>query len=230
MTTCSKQKLYFSIAAAAFMLVLFFTVREKYFDSTNSLRPVFHSNFNTRRKLDINNKKAISNLWGFLSFGNKELEVPSKQNVWDLWMNEHPQLTSIGDIYDKCDNQTRNKVGKVVLEPNGKDSVQVISYTNQSYKFDITKATSHMKIYFDGDLLYEYDYDVCEQIELLETPYHCPLHSGKELIIRSETKMPSYIPKGRYTVEVSVKNQDNADIGCTFVEFKTGREENKLKF
>ena len=92
----SRKKLFLLIAIVTF-IVLFFTVREKYFYRTDALKPIFHLNHKTKSNLDIQ-----KNVGGFFDFVKEQLEVVDQRNSWDLWMDEHPQLTSIGDIYDKC--------------------------------------------------------------------------------------------------------------------------------
>lgn len=187
------------------LIVVAYAAKEKYLYSGGSLQPVTRLLFHTKTAL----------------WDGSEGSRPT-MNPWDTWMMQNPKLTSIGDIYDKCDNMTQKKVGKVVLEV-GKDGVsRVTSYMNISYDHDIVTSSAHLKIFYEGDLFYEKDYDVCKAALKLSTPYTCPVPKGKILVVRDATKLPWYIPRGKYKLSASMKDQHSNDIGCSFAEFKTG--------
>ena len=206
-------------------LVLFFTVRRRYFYESSSIKPLVST-----AKIDaIVNKVADvkSSVWSYVFWRKKKKNnlVDKQRNVWEEWMKMNRHLSPIGDIYDKCDNITRTKIGKVVLEAN-KDSggVHVTSYMNCSYDHEIKSSTAHLEVYYKGELLYEKDYDMCKAALKLDTPYSCPIPKGKLLIVRDVASMPSYIPKGTYKITAYVKDQNSNEIGCTYAEFKTGEK------
>lgn len=214
-------------AGLVLLTILFFTIREKYFYRADVLKAVVAvapKNLPSG-SVEVKIKEEKTTLWSYFGFdgGKKQNEKKVVKSKWDVWVENNPGLTSIGDIWDKCDNKTRTKIGKVVLEANkGDEGVKIISYVNQTYTYTITKSTGFMKVYYKDSLLYDKEYDMCVKSLKLDTPYSCPILAGKTLIIRDAAKMPSYIPKGQYRISASILDQDGNEIGCTYAKFKTG--------
>jgi len=222
-----KVGIFFGIV---FAVVLFFVIREKYFYRADGLTAVVAA---PRRPPngEIGVKvvqKTETSIWSWFGVGKKNNEAKkSDLNVWDEFMLKNPRLISIGDIWDKCDNKTRIKIGKVVLAPNKGEGVHIVSYANQTFQKRVTKSSSHLKVYYKDTLLYEKTADMCEKAKKLDTPYECPIPKGHTIIIKDTASMPSYIPKGKYTIDAFITDQDDKEIGCTHAEFKTGEDAGK---
>jgi len=232
MTPSNSSAAWFSRRKVIIFMVLIsligflFIIKEKYFYRADILKPMNTQavhNPATYNKIQVHIKETKASIWGYFGLGSKdEKPVEKKLPIWDVWMAEHSTFYPIGDIYDICDNKTRTTIGKVVLEPNGDGGVKIVSYCNQTYAYDVTHATSKLRVSYKGSLLYEKEYDMCKVAPKLDTPYGCPIVKGSTIIIRDVATMPSYIPKGTYTIYAVVKDQDGIEIGCTHAEFKTG--------
>ena len=72
-------------------IVLVFYVKETYFIRAGVLKRIFEI------PGEFPVKEAKTSIWEYFGFGEKY-----EKNIWDLWMDHHPHLSSIGDIYDKC--------------------------------------------------------------------------------------------------------------------------------
>uniref|UniRef100_A0A7M5WVL8 MD-2-related lipid-recognition domain-containing protein n=2 Tax=Clytia hemisphaerica TaxID=252671 RepID=A0A7M5WVL8_9CNID len=223
----TKRKLAIVGIAVAVLVLVGYVLRERYFYRADVLIAI-QTNVQHARKV-VGNKIGNKGILGFLNFGGKNNvgetdDKKIKTNVWDEWMIKQTAMTSIGDIYDHCDNTTRTKIGKVVLQPkpDGKEGVQIKSYLNQTYKYEITSSSVKMEVFYNDELFMSKNKDMCEEAKLLDTPYSCPIKAGYKLVIEDVAKLPSYIPKGKYRIFSIVYDQDKKEIGCTFIDFKTG--------
>ena len=91
-----------------------YIIKEKYFYASDCLAPVHAKLDNLVRNAHNAIAKHIPS-WKNKNGGLK-VKVKTKTNIWEEWMLQNPHMSSIGDIYDRCDNKTRTKIGKVVLE------------------------------------------------------------------------------------------------------------------
>ena len=200
------------------ILIVIYIAKQKYLYASDCLKPV--------AKLDQFVRTSVLGKvpWGGGGGQQQQQQQQHAVNPWDAWMALNPHLSSIGDIYDKCDNATRKKTGKVVLEVSAGGGVHVTSYMNMTYDHDIVTSSAHVDVFYEGELLYEKDYDMCEAALKLDTPYSCPVPKGKVLVVRDVANMPGYIPKGSYRISGWVKDQHENFIGCTMAEFKTGEK------
>lgn len=207
------------------VMILYFAVREKYIYRSDILVsiPMRHNvhRFNVKHQTVGNNSRLNSSAAGNVG-DMTEIAEMYRVSIWDTWVESNPRMTSIGDIYDKCDNETRVKIGKVVLEKGGDNAVHITSYMNVTFNYTITTSTAHLNVYYRNFKFYDRDYDMCESSLKLDTPYSCPINKGKELVVRDVATLPWYIPGGTYKIEANVKDQYNNEVGCTFAEFKTG--------
>ena len=99
----SRRKIYIIIGLVLFVC-LFLFIKEKYFYRSDLLKPILTNTEKGLTEFKVRIEKNQGSILGYvLGFGlskkeNKLVEV----NIWDKWIIDHPELTSIGDIYDKC--------------------------------------------------------------------------------------------------------------------------------
>lgn len=220
----------FAIAGISLALFILFAyvIRERYFYRADVLIAIQTNVHRQTESVQTNKDKEDKeeDKGGLLSYlGIRVKKEEKKMNIWDSWMDKQSKMTSIGDIFDKCDNKTRTKIGKVVLEQKKDGSgVQIKSFLNQTYDHEITASTASMEVYYNGEVLYTKVKDMCEAAKELDTPYSCPIKAGHKLVIVDVARLPSYIPKGSYRVFSTVQDQNKKEIGCTYIEFKTGEK------
>lgn len=229
----SRRKCGIAGIVLMLFLIFFYAIRERYFYRADVLIAI-QTDVRWTQKVDEIIKKSgggekteESGVFSYFGFGgetsSEKAKAKKKLDPWDKWMSEQTSMTSIGDIYNRCDNKTRTKIGKVVLETKKDGSgVQIKSFLNQTYDYEIVASTANMEVYYNDDLLYTKVKDMCEAAKELDTPYSCPVKSGHTLVIQDVAKMPSYIPKGKYRVFSNIIDQNKKEIGCTYIEFKTG--------
>lgn len=99
----SRRKIYIIVGLVLFAC-LFVFIKEKYFYRSDLLKPI---QINTEKGLTKFKVRLEKNQGGILryilGFGSRKKENELVEvNIWDKWIIDHPDLTSIGDIYDKC--------------------------------------------------------------------------------------------------------------------------------
>ena len=74
----------------------FFTIRSKYFERSDFLKPVslLGNENNEHSQTSLLNKGLGRNL--------VEQEATQRISPWDIWMAKNKQMQSIGDIWNKC--------------------------------------------------------------------------------------------------------------------------------
>lgn len=125
--SCLCRRKFAILCIVGTLTVLFFVIREKYFYRADVLiamsAPVNTNDESRRVEVQIESKVSSETGGGFLGFfgfsskGNKKKEEEKiKTNPWDEWMLRHKEMTSIGDIYDKC-----GKISLFLKEKTSKD-------------------------------------------------------------------------------------------------------------
>eukprot|EP00112_Aurelia_sp_Birch-Aquarium-sp1_P000772 Seg1075.7 transcript_id=Seg1075.7/GoldUCD/mRNA.D3Y31 product="Phosphatidylglycerol/phosphatidylinositol transfer protein" protein_id=Seg1075.7/GoldUCD/D3Y31 len=242
-TMVTKRKMYYFLGFCIFM-TLFFVIRSKYFERSDFLRPVSVSGTRTikhskeetsasshsQEEIREDESSSTGGIVGSFLAGVKGLlqqsdtkKIP-KLSPWDRWMKENSQFQSIGDIYDKCDNKTRKKIGKVVLEQDTEKGVKLLMVLNMTFNRRVEAGKAHMIVTYRGLEMHNDEYDLCEEAADLEKPLYCPFKKGYELKLRNYIKLPSYIPKGHYIVFSRVTDQLGEEFACINAEVLTGAE------
>lgn len=94
-------------------MVLFFTIRSKYFERSDFLRPVSRTIKNAAGRISTSWHQHESNTVEDIMDGvgedenqntNELTDASTLSNLapWEKWMAENPHLQSVGDIFDKC--------------------------------------------------------------------------------------------------------------------------------
>lgn len=99
----SRRKIYIIVGLVLFAC-LFVFIKEKYFYRSDLLKPIQINTEKGLTKFKVRLEKNQGGVLGYiLGFGSskKENEL-AELNIWDKWIIDHPDLKSIGDIYDKC--------------------------------------------------------------------------------------------------------------------------------
>ena len=107
----TKKRVYYAFGFMIF-LVLFFSIRSKYFERSDFLRPVTRTIKNTAGRLSKSwqrdNNDIIENIMDD-KFGNDyegpesiDTVEPSFISPWNKWMLENTHLQSVGDIFNRC--------------------------------------------------------------------------------------------------------------------------------
>eukprot|EP00795_Rhopilema_esculentum_P001390 gene1390-15801_t len=232
----TKRKIYYALGFAVF-LVVYFTVRAKYFERSDFLRPVTRTIKNAPGKLTEKRLKTNDDIFSDILDNVHEGERHHNQrmgehqvfmtaNPWDKWMLENPHLQSVGEIFNRCDNRTRKTIGKVVLEQDKEDAklVKILMLLNMTFDKRVTSGKAHMLVKYKGLEMYDNEHDLCEEALDLDTPLYCPISKGYKLRLRNYIKLPSYIPKGHYVIRSRVTDQDEKEFGCIEAEVMTGND------
>lgn len=114
---CYRRK-YSILCILGTLTILFFVIREKYFYRADVLiamsAPRITDNeqrvqvqIESKVSSDISDGGGGGGFLTFFGFGSKTSEEKVKKekkllNPWDEWMLKHTEMTSIGDIYNKC--------------------------------------------------------------------------------------------------------------------------------
>lgn len=99
----SRRKIYITVGLVLFAC-LFVFIKEKYFYRSDLLKPIQINTEKGLTKFKVRLEKNQGGVLGYiLGFGSSKKENELVElNIWDKWITDHPDLTSIGDIYDKC--------------------------------------------------------------------------------------------------------------------------------
>lgn len=99
----SRRKIYIIVGLVLFAC-LFVFIKEKYFYRSDLLKPIQINTEKGLTKFKVRLEKNQGGVLGYiLGFGSSKKENELVElNIWDKWITDHPDLTSIGDIYDKC--------------------------------------------------------------------------------------------------------------------------------
>ena len=106
----TKKRMYYTFGFIIF-LVLFFSIRSKYFERSDFLRPVTRTIKNTAGRLskswnkDVDNHAIIEDIMD--NKINDYDQSSENSNIgtippWNKWMLDNPHLQSVGDIFNKC--------------------------------------------------------------------------------------------------------------------------------
>ena len=99
----SRRKIYIIVGLVLFAC-LFVFIKEKYFYRSDLLKPIQINTEKGLTKFKVRLEKNQGGVLGYiLGFGSSKKENELVElNIWDKWITDRPDLTSIGDIYDKC--------------------------------------------------------------------------------------------------------------------------------
>ena len=106
----TKKRIYYTFGFFIF-LVLFFSIRSKYFERSDFLRPVTRTIKNTAGRLSKSWHKTVDNNAVIESIMDAEINDYGQSSEssdigtlspWEKWMLDNPHLQSVGDIFDKC--------------------------------------------------------------------------------------------------------------------------------
>ena len=99
----SRRKIYIIVGLVLFAC-LFVFIKEKYFYRSDLLKLIQINTEKGLTKFKVRLEKNQGGILGYiLGFGSSKKENELVElNIWDKWITDHPDLTSIGDIYDKC--------------------------------------------------------------------------------------------------------------------------------
>ena len=108
----TKKRIYY-LAGFLIFLVLFFSIRSKYFERSDFLRPVTRTIKNTAGRVskswyrNSNDDIVESIMKENMIDENQNSDIAHTKNVlhlspWEKWMMENPHLQSVGSIFDRC--------------------------------------------------------------------------------------------------------------------------------
>lgn len=99
----SRRKIYIIVGLVLFAC-LFVFIKEKYFYRSDLLKPIQINTEKGLTKFKVRLEKNQGGVLGYiLGYGSSKKENELVElNIWDKWITDHPDLTSIGDIYDRC--------------------------------------------------------------------------------------------------------------------------------
>ena len=104
----SRRKIPILLGLICFTVV-FFYVRQKFFYRSDLLQPIARTitkHKESWKKLEVKIKQT--SWWSFFSKSSGGAKADSidaelrRKRLWDDWMEDHPELSSIGDIWDSC--------------------------------------------------------------------------------------------------------------------------------
>jgi len=140
---------------------------------------------------------------------------------WDAWV-EANNYVPIGDVFDKCTGDDRLTLGKLIMLTDKKGGLKARLHVNATMEEDITEGGIHINILYNARQLYHNTWDLCtaedREMEAVDRVLACPMVKGRLRVIKTMS-IPSFIPKGRYSLEVSVSNQDEKMVYCALVDF-----------
>ena len=103
----TKKRIYYAVGFVIFMIV-FFSIRSKYFERSDFLRPVSRTIKNTAGRISKTwqhrDENIIENILDDKEERMQSMDTSESTTLqpWDKWMMENPHLQPVGDIFDKC--------------------------------------------------------------------------------------------------------------------------------
>ncbi|ELU11386.1 hypothetical protein CAPTEDRAFT_221728 [Capitella teleta] len=138
---------------------------------------------------------------------------------WLKFMDAN-DLVSIGELYDRCEGDSKIMLGKVAMVPDPvRGGIMARTYLNTTLKKEVSGGEMYIECSYNGKELYSNHWDLCTVEEGMDDRIiFCPIGVGKQKFVKN-LEIPSYLPKGRYTTKAWLTNQDEDILGCAFSDF-----------